>query len=63
MAGLPSHFSPHPFRMTIVTDLLEQNIPLEEAQQIAAHESPKTTKLDDRTNDQITLDEIERIAF
>jgi len=36
---------------------------LEHAQQIAAHESPRTTKLYDRTNDQITLDEIERIAI
>jgi integrase/recombinase XerD len=36
---------------------------LEHAQQIAAHESPKTTKLYDRTADQITLDEIERIAI
>jgi len=33
------------------------------AQQIAAHESPRTTKLYDRTNDQISLDEIERIAI
>ena len=28
--------------------------------QIAAHESPRTTKLYDRTSDQISLDEIER---
>jgi hypothetical protein len=32
------------------------------AQQIAAHKSPQTTKLYDRTSDQITLDKIERIA-
>ena len=31
--------------------------------QLAAHESAKTTKLYDRTNDAITLDEVERIAF
>ena len=30
---------------------------------IAAHESPRTTKLYDRTNDEITLDEIERILI
>jgi hypothetical protein len=36
---------------------------IEKAQQIAAHESPKTTKLYDRTSDQVTLDEIERIAI
>jgi hypothetical protein len=35
----------------------------QKAQQIAAHESPKTTTLYDRTSDQITLDEIERIAI
>ncbi|RUL82549.1 hypothetical protein TsocGM_23440 [Tautonia sociabilis] len=29
----------------------------------AAHESPKTTKLYDRTSDAITLDEVERIAI
>jgi hypothetical protein len=36
---------------------------LEHAQQIAAHESPKTTKLYDRTSDRITLDEVERIEI
>jgi hypothetical protein len=32
-------------------------------QQIAAHVSPKTTKLYDRTSDTIALDEIERIVI
>ena len=36
---------------------------LEHAQQIAAHASPKTTKLYDRTADTISLDEIERIVI
>src|SRR5512135_1124141 len=31
-AGLPEHFSPHSFRVTAVTDLLEQNTPLERVQ-------------------------------
>jgi hypothetical protein len=30
---------------------------------IAAHESPRTTKLYDRTADEITLAEIERISI
>jgi len=30
---------------------------------MAAHESPHTTKLYDRTGDEITLDEVERIAI
>jgi len=34
---------------------------IEHAQQIAAHESPRTTQLYDRTSDAISLDEIERI--
>ena len=36
---------------------------LENAQAMAAHESPRTTKLYDRTGDQITLDEVERISI
>jgi hypothetical protein len=35
----------------------------EHAQAIAAHESPRTTKLYDRTSDAISLDEIERIVI
>ena len=30
---------------------------------MAAHESPRTTKLYDRTGDEITLDEVERIVI
>jgi integrase/recombinase XerD len=36
---------------------------LEVAQQIANHESPRMTKLYGRRNDEISLDEIERIAI
>ena len=36
---------------------------LEKAQQIANHESPRTTKLYDRTSDAVTLDEVERIVI
>ena len=55
-AGLVGHttgpFSIHGF--------LKNGGTLEHAQQIAAHESPRTTKLYDRTTDQVSLDEIER---
>jgi hypothetical protein len=51
------------FRIIGITAYLENGGTLEHAQQIAAHESPRTTKLYDRTSDQITLDEIERIAI
>jgi hypothetical protein len=36
---------------------------IEHAQQIANHESPRTTKLYDRTDDAISLDEFERILI
>ncbi len=36
---------------------------IENAQAIAAHESPRTTKPYDRTSDDTTLDELERIAI
>ena len=36
---------------------------LENAQAIAAHESPRTTKLYDRTQDSITFDEVEKIQI
>ena len=47
----------------LFTTYLENGDTIEKAQQIAAHESPKTTKLYDRTSDQITLDEVERIII
>ncbi len=46
-----------------ITPYLENGGTIENAQAIAAHESPRTTKLYDRTNDEITLDEVERIAI
>jgi hypothetical protein len=42
---------------------LEAGGTLENAQAMAAHESPRTTKLYDRTDDAITLDEVERITI
>ena len=36
---------------------------LEKAQLMAAHSSPGTTKLYDRTKDEVTLDEVERIML
>jgi site-specific recombinase XerD len=62
-AGLSNRICNHTFRATGITAYLEAGGTIEKAQQIAAHESPKTTKLYDRTQDQISLDEIERIAI
>jgi integrase/recombinase XerD len=61
--GLPETVCCHTFRATGITAYLENGGTIENAQAIANHESPKTTKLYDRTSDQITLDEIERIMI
>jgi integrase/recombinase XerD len=53
----------HTFRATGITAYLEAGGTLENAQAMAAHESPRTTKLYDRTGDEITLDEVERISI
>ena len=55
--------SPAQALATGITAHLENDGTIEHAQQIANHESPKTTKLYDCTNDQITLDEVERIVI
>ncbi len=62
-AGLPTTITCHTFRATGITAYLQNGGSLEHAQTIAAHESPRTTKLYDRTSDEITLDEIERILI
>jgi integrase/recombinase XerD len=62
-AGLPASTCCHTFRATGITAYLEHGGTIEHAQQIAAHASPKTTKLYDRRGDAITLDEIERIGI
>lgn len=62
-AGLPARTCCHTFRATGITAYLLNAGTLEKAQMIAAHESPRTTKLYDRTSDDITLDEIERIVI
>jgi integrase len=53
----------HTFRATGITAYLEAGGTLENAQAMAAHESPRTTKLYDRTGDEITLDEVELIMI
>jgi site-specific recombinase XerD len=62
-AELPTSTCCHTFRATGITAYLENGGTIENAQTIAAHESPRTTKLYDRTSDEITLDEVERIAI
>jgi integrase/recombinase XerD len=62
-AGFRVKLGCHVFRATGITAYLEAGGTLENAQAMAAHESPRTTKLYDRTSDAITLDEVERITI
>jgi site-specific recombinase XerD len=62
-AGLPVTICNHTFRASGITAYLENGGTVENAQAIAAHESPRTTKLYDRRGDQISLTEIERIVL
>ncbi|MEZ6104430.1 MAG: tyrosine-type recombinase/integrase [Pirellulaceae bacterium] len=61
--GLPAAICCHTFRATGITAYLSNGGSLEHAMQIAAHESARTTKLYDRTCDDVSLDEIERIQI
>jgi integrase/recombinase XerD len=60
-AALPYSTCCHTFRATGITAYLQNGGTLEHAQQIASHQSPRTTKLYDRTEDEISLDEVERL--
>ena len=62
-AGLPAEICCHTFRATGITAFLANGGELSKAQAIAGHESPRTTKLYDRTAEELTLDEIERIRI
>jgi integrase len=53
----------HTFRATGLTAYLENGGTLENAQEIAAHESLRTTQLYDRRAEGVTLDEIEKISI
>jgi integrase/recombinase XerD len=53
----------HTFWATGITTYLQDGGTIQHAQQIASHESPRTTKLYDRISDAISLDEIERILI
>jgi len=62
-AGIRTRIGNHTFRATGITAYLRNGGTLETAQQIAAHESPRTTKLYDRRGDELTWGEIERIGI
>jgi len=62
-AGIAAEIGCHTFRATGITAYLANGGALEHAQEMAAHESPRTTKLYDRTKERLTQDEVERIRL
>jgi integrase/recombinase XerD len=62
-AGLPTRLSPHSFRVTAITDLLTQGVPLDDVQYLAGHSSPRTTRLYDRRQKKVTRNIVERISI
>ena len=62
-AGIKTKIGCHTFRATGITEYLRNGGKLEIAQQMANHESARTTGLYDRRDDQLTLDEVERILI
>lgn len=61
-AGLPGRLSPHSFRVTVATDLLAQDVPLEQVQYLLGHADPRTTRLYDRRQRKVTRNIVERIS-
>ena len=62
-AGIYAPIGNHTFLATGITACLANGGALEHAQEMAAHESPRTTKLYDRTKERLTQDEVERIRL
>lgn len=62
-AGIKTKIGNHTFRATGITAYLKNGGELEIAQQIAAHESSRTTGHCDRRDDDVSLDEVERIGI
>jgi site-specific recombinase XerD len=62
-AGIQTKIGNHTFRATGMTAYLKNGGKLEIAQRIAGHESSRTTGLYDRRDDDVNLDEVERIGI
>ena len=62
-AGIAHRVNNHSFRATGITAYLQAGGRLEKAQEMAAHASPRTTKLYDRTDDTVTIEQVELIQI
>jgi site-specific recombinase XerD len=63
LAGIKTRVGNHTFRATGITQYLRNGGRRELAQQMAAHESSRTTALYDRRDDEVAVDEVERILI
>jgi site-specific recombinase XerD len=62
-SGIKTGIGCHTFRATGITAYLKNGGRLEVAQQMAGHESSRTTGLYDRRGEEISLDEVERVGI
>ena len=62
-AGIITTIGNHSFRGTGITNYLENGGSLSEAQRMAGHADPRTTRLYDRRDQRITRGEVERITI
>ena len=62
-SGILKRVCCHSFRATGVTEYMNSGGTIEIAQRIAGHTSPSTTRIYDRSGDQLTLEEIERMQI
>jgi integrase len=62
-AGIATKLGNHSFRATGITAYLKNGGTLENVAAMANHASTRTTQLYDRRRDELTLDEVERVAI
>jgi site-specific recombinase XerD len=62
-AGLPTALSPHSIRVATITDLLSNDMKMEDVQNLAGHASARTTKLYDGRQRKVTRNIVERISI
>ena len=62
-AGIRSVFSPHSFRATGATALLEAGVAVEVVQRLLNHADPRTTRLYDRRRLKVVQQDIEKMDF
>lgn len=60
--GLPEIFSPHSFRVVVVTDLLKQKLVLEDVQYQSGHTYPRTMRIFDRRRRRASRNLVERVS-